>query len=159
MAREHDTLSINGALLDMVNGFPGRRAAIAAMLGVDDTHLKNQLYQQKGMSVPTERALLIQEFTGRTDFAAAVAHQSGGVFVKLPADDLTDGDINEMFVECTRALGDLVREFQAATADGVVDKRELRRMEAVKSELCATAASVIQMTEKVFCKKVGNHVE
>ena len=155
MAREHNPLTPQGAVLNMVNDYQGGRDAIAHLLNVESIHLKNQVYQQKGMSVPTERALLIQEFTGRTDFAEAVAHQSGGVFVKMPADDLVDGDIQELFMECTKELGKLVAKFQAATDDGVVDALELKRLEAIKTRLCTKAASIIQMTEKVFCDKTA----
>ena len=153
MAREHNPLSTNGAILNMVNEFQGGRAAIAAMLVVDPTRFKNQLHEQKGMRISTETALTIQEFTGRTDFAEAVAYQSGGVFVKMPIDDLVDGDIHELFMACTKELGKLVEEFQAATDDGVVDARELKRLTAIKTNLCTKAASIIQMTEKVFCDK------
>ena len=152
--REREPLTIKSAHLNMIESFPNGLKGMAMALGDDtEVRLKNQAYEQKGMYVPTERSLLMQEFTGRTDFAEAVAYQSGGVFVKMPIDDLVDGDIHELFMACTKELGKLVEEFQAATDDGVVDARELKRLTAIKTNLCTKAASIIQMTEKVFCDK------
>ena len=154
MAREHNPLSPNGAILNMVNGLVGGRVAVAAMLGVDEIHLKNQLYQQKGMQVSTERALLIQEFTGRTDFAEAVAHQSGGVFVKMPEhDNLVRADINETFMETTKNIGLLIQEFVEAIEDGELDDIEHRRLEARKDKACSNLALAIHMIIEVYKRK------
>ncbi len=154
--REREPLTIKSAHLNMIEAFQNGLKGMAMALGDDtEVRLKNQAYEQKGMHVPTERSLLMQEFTGRTDFAEAVAHQSGGVFVQMPTDDLVDGDIQELFMECTKELGKLVAEFQAATDDGVVDALELKRLEAIKTRLCTKAASIIQMTEKVFCDQTA----
>ena len=154
MAREHNPLSPNGAILNMVNGLVGGRVAVAAMLGVDEIHLKNQLYQQKGMQVSTERALLIQEFTGRTDFAEAVAHQSGGVFVKMPEhDNLVRADINETFMETTKNIGLLIQEFVEAIEDGELDDIEHRRLEARKDKACSNLALAIHMIVEVYKRK------
>ena len=154
MAREHNPLSPNGAILNMVNGLVGGRVAVAAMLGVDEIHLKNQLYQQKGMQVSTERALLIQEFTGRTDFAEAVAHQSGGVFVKMPEhDNLVRADINETFMETTKNIGLLIQEFLEAIEDGELDDIEHRRLEARKDKACSNLALAIHMIVEVYKRK------
>lgn len=152
MANKYIPLSIKSANLGMINSYQGGIKAVSMMLGDEtDIRLKNQAYELKGMHVPTERSLMIQEITGRCDFAEAVAFLTGGVFVKMPADDLVDGDIHELFMACTKELGRLVTEFQAVTDDGVVDARELKRLVAIKTKLCTKAASIIQMTEKVFC--------
>ena len=154
MAREHNPLSTNGAILNMVNEFQGGRAAIAAMLVVDPTRFKNQLHEQKGMRISTETALTIQEFTGRTDFAEAVAHQSGGVFVKMPEhDNLVRADIHETFTETTKNIGLLIQEFLEAIEDGELDEIEHRRLEARKDKACSYLALAIRMIVEVYKRK------
>ena len=151
MAREHNPLSTNGAILNMVNEFQGGRAAIAAMLVVDPIRFKNQLHEQKGMRISTETALTIQEFTGRTDFAEAVAHQSGGVFVKMPEhDNLVRADIHETFTETTKNIGLLIQEFLEAIKDGELDEIEHRRLEARKDKACSNLALAIHMIVEVY---------
>ena len=154
MAREHNPLSTNGAILNMVNEFQGGRAVIAAMLVVDPTRFKNQLHEQKGMRISTETALTIQEFTGRTDFAEAVAHQSGGVFVKMPEhDNLVRADIHETFMETTKNIGLLIQEFLEAIEDGELDEIEHRRLEARKDKACRNLALAIHMIVEVYKRK------
>ena len=154
MAREHNPLSTNGAILNMVNEFQGGRAAIGAMLCVDPIRFKNQLHEQKGMRISTETALTIQEFTGRTDFAEAVAHQSGGVFVKMPEhDNLVRADIHETFTETTKNIGLLIQEFLEAIEDGELDEIEHRRLEARKDKACSNLALAIHMIVEVYKRK------
>ena len=154
MAREHNPLSTNGAILNMVNEFQGGRAAIGAMLCVDPIRFKNQLHEQKGMRISTETALTIQEFTGRTDFAEAVAHQSGGVFVKMPEhDNLVRADIHETFTETTKNIGLLIQEFLEAIKDGELDEIEHRRLEARKDKACSNLALAIHMIVEVYKRK------
>ena len=154
MAREHNPLSTNGAILNMVNEFQGGRAAIGAMLCVDPIRFKNQLHEQNGMRVSTETALTIQEFTGRTDFAEAVAHLSGGVFVKMPEhDNLVRADINETFLQTTKGIGLLIQEFLEAIEDGVLDDIEHRRLEARKDKACSNLALAIHMIVEVYKRK------
>ena len=161
MAREHNPLTPQGAVLNMVNDYQGGRDAIAHLLGVDSTHLKNQVYQQKGMSVPTERALLIQEFTGRTDFAEAVAHQSGGVFIKLPAahNDLVDADINEQLMQATKNLGLFINEFLLSTEDEVLDPIEERRMQVIFNRLGGDLAAAWQTIREVYKERISQSGE
>ena len=154
MAREHNPLSTNGAILNMVNEFQGGRAAIGAMLCVDPIRFKNQLHEQKGMRISTETALTIQEFTGRTDFAEAVAYLSGGVFVKMPEhDNLVRADINETFLQTTKDIGLLIQEFLEAIEDGVLDDIEHRRLEARKDKACSNLALAIHMIVEVYKQK------
>ena len=154
MAREHNPLTTNGSVLNMVNEFQGGRAAIGAMLSVDPIRFKNQLHEQKGMRISTETALTIQEFTGRTDFAEAVAHQSGGVFVKMPEhDNLVRADIHETFTETTKNIGLLIQEFLEAIEDGELDEIEHRRLEARKDKACSNLALAIRMIVEVYKRK------
>lgn len=157
MAREHNPLTTNGSILNMVNEFQGGRAAIGAMLSVDPIRFKNQLHEQKGMRISTETALTIQEFTGRTDFAEAVAFLSGGVFVKLPDFDVVDGDINEKFIACIKTLGEMGAMFQEIIADDILTKREHKNFTALKHRLCAEAASIVVLTGRLHDLKVEGY--
>ena len=153
--REREPLTIKSAHLNMIEAYPNGLKGMAMALGDDtEVRLKNQAYEQKGMHVPTERSLLMQEFTGRCDFAEAVAYLSGGVFVKLPDFDVVNGDINEKFVSCIQTLGQMANTFQDIIADDIVTTREYRRFEAIKQQLCIEAAAIVMLTGMLHDIKV-----
>ena len=75
---------INHAVREMAKSVSGGHAAVAAVLGYTKPALENRLYEVKGQRIGIDEAMLIQRISGRTDFAEAVASESGGVFVALP---------------------------------------------------------------------------
>ena len=153
--REREPLTIKSAHLNMIEAYPNGLKGMAMALGDDtEVRLKNQAYEQKGMHVPTERSLLMQEFTGRCDFAEAVAYLSGGVFVKLPDFDVVNGDINEKFMDCIKTLGQMAATFQDIIADDIVTTREYQRFEAIKQQLCTEAAAIVLLTGMLHNIKV-----
>lgn len=157
MGREREPLTIKSAHLNMLEAFPNGLKGMAMALGDDnENRLKNQAYEQKGMAVPTERSLLMQEFSGRTDFAEAVAYLSGGVFIKLPDFDVVDGDINERFVDCIKTLGQMASTFQEIIADDIVTKREYQRFKAIKQQLCSEATAILVLTGRLYDVKVDS---
>ena len=78
---------INQAIRTMAQSPNGGYAASAAMLGMTTAALENRLYEVKGQRIGIAEAMLLQRLTERTDFAAAVAAESGGVFVPVPEMD------------------------------------------------------------------------
>jgi hypothetical protein len=109
----------------MIKAFPGGWDAMVGALGMSRDALENRIYERKGQGVLVETARQMQKFSNTTHFAEAIATDSGGVFLKLPADAGDDNE--EMWVKAQKLqieLGRFFGDVQAATADGVIDARE-----------------------------------
>lgn len=122
---------INQALREMAKSPNGGHVTTAAMMGLTKTTLENRLYEIKGQQISIEQAMLMQRMTDRTDFAEAVAQESGGVFVLLPELDaaaLMGEDIIDCFLTVFADLGDMVDEWKRITADGRVCNEESARL-------------------------------
>lgn len=108
----------------MIKAFPGGWDAIACALGMSRDALENRIYERKGQGVLVETALQMQAFSNTTHFAEAVAALSGGTFVKLPDVELENVDILKKFNELYAEMGKFSSDFNQATADDQVDRRE-----------------------------------
>lgn len=119
---------IRSAILKMAHSVAGGHVAAAAALGLcSKAALENRLYQVKGQRVSIEEAMMLQIISNRTDFAQAVAFESGGVFVEMPDLDaaaLQGEDILNSFLNVFVQMGELVKQYQLAEADGNVDADE-----------------------------------
>ena len=106
--------------------------AMAAALGFSRDGLENRIYERKGQDLHVQTALQMQSFSGTTLFAQAVATAAGGTFLQLPeVGEVCNEDISTKFHELYAELGELSIEFQAATKDGEIDKRERERINEV----------------------------
>ena len=125
--------SINQAVREMAKSVSGGHAAVAAVL--------------------------IQRISGRTDFAEAVASESGGVFVALPEEAncaaLAEEEISMRFLNVMEHGGEMVRKWRESTADGEVTEAELSALLAVFRRCMAEQAAVIELTRRYFCREDG----
>jgi hypothetical protein len=108
----------------MIKAFPGGWDAIAGALGMSRDALENRIYERKGQGLLVETALQMQKFSNSTHFAEAVAVQSGGTFVKLPDVEVHNEDLTKKFNELYAELGKFSSDFNQATADEQIDRRE-----------------------------------
>lgn len=136
----------------MCKALPGSYATMAAALGMGSTSaLENRIYERKGQAISIHDALQMQETTGRTDFAEAVAQESGGVFVRLPdAPEFAGEDIQEHFMSLAEKVGELITEYRDATDDGQVSMAECERLYDIRNRLIAHAAAIIALTQKYY---------
>jgi len=127
---------INHAVREMAKSVSGGHAAVAAVLGYTKPALENRLYEVKGQRIGIDEAMLIQRISGRTDFAEAVASESGGVFVPLPEDvccaALAEEEISTRFLNIMERGGEMVRKWRESTADGEVTAAVFRVMAVVQ---------------------------
>ena len=148
---------INHAIREMAKSVSGGHAAVAAVLGYTKPALENRLYEVKGQRIGIDEAMLIQRISGRTDFAEAVASESGGVFVPLPEDvscaALAEEEISARFLNIMERGGEMVRE---STADGEVTAAELAALLAVFRRCVSEQAAVIELTRRYFCREDGD---
>lgn len=130
---------------------------MSAMLGMTKSGLQNRIYGVKGQSLSIDDALLMQQFTGRTDFAQAVARESGGVFVKIPEDvfcaEIADEEISACFIRLMAGSGRLAEEWQQAVEDGKVSRTEQEILRRCFSRIARDAAAILELTERFYGNK------
>ncbi|MFZ6819833.1 YmfL family putative regulatory protein [Undibacterium sp. Ji22W] len=149
-------MNIRQSLLEMIKAFPGGWDAMCGALGMNRIALQNRIYECKGMDVGVNTALLMQEFSGTTLFAEAVAAQSGGTFVKLPQiDAVGNEEISEKFHEAMETLGKLSIEYRDAVKDGEVNSRERERLNAIIDQMHMTLNQIMALTVKVYCRETA----
>lgn len=145
-------MEIRKSYLSMIRAFPGGWDAMAGALGMTRDALENRIYERKGQSVLVETALQMQQFSGTTHFAEAVAQISGGLFMKLP--DHAGHDRDELlakFNELYGELGDLSIKFKASVEDGEIDKRERADLSDVGQSIHRTVEELLALTFQIYC--------
>lgn len=146
--------SIKGSYQMMCRATNGGWAAMAASLGMSLTALQNRVYARKGQEVTVARAMDMQQASGTTYFAEAVASESGGLFIKLPtADCLSTEDIQEQFIQMLEKAGEFAAEWRRATDDNEVCKREKRQLGGLANDLCRHVHEILHTTFNIFCKQ------
>ena len=148
------TNPINTAIRDMAKSVVGGHATMATMLSLNSkTALENRIYQVRGQSISIEEAMLMQRFTERTDFAQAVAHESGGVFIPLPPIDaaaLTGEDITDNFMAAYVELGEFTRQWRNATHDGKVCSAESTALWQKVRALTQRITAIAVLTDQIY---------
>lgn len=147
-------MDIKKSYLAMIKAFPGGWDAMTGALGMTRNALENRIYEKKGQGVEVELALTMQSFAGTAHFAEAVAIQSGGVFLKLPADlDHRNVDLGKKWRELNVRIGELAVTFdRAIEGDEEIDAKERRELEAVAADMHRTIAEWLALSFRVYCK-------
>ena len=142
---------IDKSIQTMAQSVTGGVAAMAQQLGYPSkAAFDNRLYRVKGQRFCIDDALAMQTIAGRSDFAQAVAAESGGVFVALPGVDYAEEDIQAAFMSLSETVGALVTEWRDATEDGELNPAEERRLRAIKQRLCGQAAAIIELPRRYY---------
>lgn len=137
----------------MIRAFPGGWDAMAGALGMSRMALENRIYERKGQAVLVETALQMQQFSGTTHFAEAVAQSSGGVFMQLP--EHTDHDREELlakFNELYAELGDLSVKFKESVKDNEIDSQERTELSGVGQQIHRTVEELLALTFTIYCR-------
>lgn len=127
---------------------------MAAALGMSRDALENRIYERKGQSPLVETALQMQAFSSTTFFAEAVAHQSGGVFVKLP--DGIHFDQEELltkFNELYSEIGQLSGDFREFTQDGEIDPKESAQLSEHGQKIHRAVQELLGLAFSIYCRK------
>lgn len=145
---------IRASLQTMCRALPGGWATMAAALGTSVDCLENRIYERKGQEPAIDLAMQMQKASGLTSFAEAVAADSGGVFVPLAGHDTANTeDLMLLYMKLADDVGRLAREWQAATADGEICKREAAALDAIRQEICRTATRFTSLSLHLFGKE------
>lgn len=142
---------IRTALQKMCRALPGGWATMAAALGMSVDGLENRIYERKGQEPSIDLAMQMQKASGLTAFAEAVAAESGGVFVPVDGDDAANSeDLMALYMKLAADVGRLAQEWQAATADGEICKREAAELDNIRQEICRTATRFNALSLRLF---------
>lgn len=143
--------TIRSAYQQMCRAMPGGWATMAASLGMTPDALENRVYERRGQEITVHQARQMQANSGTTLFAEAIAADAGGVFVLMPtADQQCAEEIMQVYMRLVDEVGQLARDWSESTADGVLDKREIERLEQLRQNICAQATKMLQLTLVVF---------
>lgn len=126
---------------------------MAAALGMSRDALENRIYERKGQSTLVETALQMQQFSGTTLFAEAVAQASGGVFMTLPAKiDFDKQELLNKFNELYAELGELSGKFRDYTRDDVIERTERADLQGVGQHIHRTVEELLALTFQIYCR-------
>lgn len=146
-------MDVRRAVLRMIAAIGGKWVVAAAHLGMTENSLKNRAYELKGQSLSTDDALALQQLSGTTFFAEAIAAASGGTFVKLPnIDKSTNDSIQQLFNQNYAEIGRLFESFTAAAADGVIDDHERAQISAHGQALHRKIEMLMALMFSVYCR-------
>lgn len=146
-------MEIKKSYLSMIKAFPGGWDAMAGALGMSRMALENRIYERKGQAVLVETALQMQQFSGSTHFAEAVATMSGGTFVQMP--DHTEHDNEELlakFNELYAELGDLSAKFKSSIQNGEIDGGERRDLATVGQHIHKSVEELLALAFSIYCR-------
>lgn len=125
---------------------------MAAALGLTRDALSNRVYERKGQAVRTWHSLQMQEFTGTTLFAEAIAIQSGGVFTKLIEPGAVDReDLHAKFQELWSRVGELSRAYTDYTGDNHIDRDERADLQRISQEIQKVMQELMALMFQIFC--------
>jgi hypothetical protein len=146
-------MDVRKAVLKVISSVPGGWSVAANFLGMSEVSLRNRAYELKGQSLSTRDALTLQQLAGTTQFAEAVATESGGTFVKLPSADQVENDsIQAMFNQNYAELGALFATFTAAIVDGEIDDTERAQLRAQGEQLHRKTETLLALMFSVYCR-------
>lgn len=155
-------MGIREAHKAMIRAINGGWEVAAAALGMTLASLENRIYERKGQTLSTADSLALQATSGTTMFAEAIAHASGGTFVKLPECGEVDNEALLIKFNALHAeLGLLSRRFGEYTKDDEINAREATDLKAIGDEVHKTMEELLALTFKIYChpapiKSTGN---
>jgi len=149
-------MDLRKAVIRMVNAVNGGWTVAAAHLGMTENALRNRVYETKGQSLTTTDKLALQELSGTTHFAEAVAAASAGTFQRLPEiGNLAHDSVHVMFNQMYSQLGEHFKLFMAAIDDGVIDSVERTDIQEHGAELHRTVAQLQALMFSLYSRDTG----
>lgn len=146
-------MGIRNAVLKIIGSISGTWPVAAAYLGMSEAVLRSRVYENKGWQLSTRDALSLQQMSGTTLFAEAIAAESGGTFVKLPsAEEVENDSIQAMFNQNYAELGAIFSTFTAAIVDGEIDDAERAKLQAQGEELHRKTETLLALMFSVYCR-------
>jgi hypothetical protein len=147
-------VELKEAYKKMCTSMSGGWSAMAGALGMNVDALENHVYEKRGQSMSVHLARQLQDLSGTTLFAQAVAKDAGGTFVKLPeVDGVDNADMLSKFNALHAQIGRLSQRFSEATADDEVDKKERADLDSIGDEIHRATQELLALTFRIYCRE------
>lgn len=128
-------------------------ADTATLMEMSESSIDNRIYERRDQCFTVRQSLRLQQISGTTKFAEAIAEMSGGTFVKLPeADDCNDELLNK-FMDLHAELGLLSSTYKQSIADGEIDKHEKAQLASIKNDMLRTVQTLTALMFRIHCKE------
>ncbi|WP_348273393.1 YmfL family putative regulatory protein [Halopseudomonas sp. SMJS2] len=129
-------------MITAANAFPGGRDCAAARLGVPLKRLENQIYETAGVKPLSDSEIYqLEQEQGTNHLPDYICAMYGGVFVRLPEEDIDSVDLYGLSVMTSAKRGKVDMLIAAALADGEIDSAEAAEILAVHHKHIARATS------------------
>lgn len=114
--------------------------------------VENRVDGNNGQDFYVKKALKLQQVSGTTHFAEAVAQFSGGVFIKLPEYQETDREelftkFNALYAE----VGKLAGQFNDFTCDDEIDKKEKHSLAETGQKIHKDVQELLSLAFAIYC--------
>lgn len=140
----------------MCTSMQGGWGAMAGALGMTVPALENHVYEKQKQCMTVHMARQLQDISGTTYFAEAVARDAGGVFVKLPSvKGLDHACLMAAFTALHSELGQFHGTYNASIDDDEIDPGERAVLEAKGHQVHRKFAELMALSFKVYCKDDG----
>lgn len=148
--RADRSLSIRDAIRTDITLAPGGRDRAAEVIGVSNgqtvsAYTCDTKRDSHGMSLNQFEDLL--EWSGGQFAASAIAQRCGGIFVPVDVDSIENVNLLGQIRDMTAGLSRMIDEVTVAVGDdGVVDRREKKRIAAAHRHLIEQVNKLVAMT-------------
>lgn len=150
-------MNYRDAALRMVNEAGGYGPAAAA-LGMTANSLKNRLYNQRGQWLLHPMMMQLQELSGSTHYASAVAAESGGTFVHHPCvKGLTDSELDELWAKLMEYFSKFGSVWVRSTSDGEITDSERKDIVDVTDQCHQTLDMLVAVSLQIMYRKKVDH--
>lgn len=149
---------LKNAYQKMCTSMQGGWGAMAGALGMTVTALENHVYEKQKQNMSVHLARQLQDLSGTTLFAEAVAKDAGGVFFKLPSlDHIGNDDLLAKFNELYAEIGMLSRQYNEFTEDNKLDPNERRQMTVTKDAIHRKTQELYALIFRLFSQDSGSN--
>ena len=136
--------------------FAGGQACAAAHLGIKPKRLQNQVYETAGCTPLSDTEIqALEAVTGTTHLPDYICAMYGGVFVRLPEEDMDSVDLYGLSVMTSAKRGKVDMLIAAALADGEIDSAEAAEILAVHHKHIAARHEQVKATIALHSKNTG----
>lgn len=129
---------LDQAIRNDVNAYAGTQSDLSRRICGSAQALSHKLAGFKGQFLRPQELVDLQLNTGSRNVMHAMSGMLGGVYIQLPDilidDAISKADLEKKVMELTQRLAALFAAMQAATADGVIDDDEQKRLNAIAHE-------------------------
>ncbi|WP_027185626.1 phage regulatory CII family protein [Desulfovibrio inopinatus] len=122
---------------------------IASMMGWKYATMMSELSGQPGHKCGVERLLPIMDVTDSDEPLHFLAHERGGVFVKLPTYSEDESPIQQQCLVAVKEFGELIATCAEALADMKLEKDERDRITREGHEAVTAIMGLLKLVEDV----------